>query len=414
MELAQYALAESGYGEVLDRLDDEDPQRTVLTENLAAAIYKQGELANEAEQPELAAEHFLRIAQVAPASSIRPAAEYDAAVALIKLEQWTRAAEVLRAFRADHAEHELQSEVTKQLAFVYQKAGELAQSADEFLRVAAQAEDPALRAESLLQAGTLYQQAGRVDAALAAYEEYAQAFPEPLETNVETRYTIAQLHRERRDEAAHHEVLRDIVALDRNAGAARTDRVRYLAAQSALVLAQPAYEHFASMTLQLPMQESLAEKQRRMDASLQVFEALPDYQVGEVTAAATYYMAEIYQNFSDALLESQRPAGLTDEERAEYDLMLEEEAYPFEERAIEVHEANIDLARAGAYSTWVERSLEQLAHLVPGQYARAELSAGFLPEIARYAYRSPLADLEEETMTAEAQTDRLLEVSHAH
>ena len=414
MELGQYAQAESGYGEVLERVGEDDPQRGALTENQAAAIYKQGELARDAQELATAAEHFLRIQQVAPASSIRPAAEYDAAVALIKLEEWSRSAAVLRAFRADHVGHELQSEVTKQLAFVYQKAGELAQSADEFRRVAAQAEEPALRAESLLQAGTLYQQAERVDAALSVYGEYVATFPEPLEPNVETRYTIAQLLRGQQDEAAYHEVLREIVTLDREAGTGRTDRVRYLAAQAALVLAQPAYEHFASMTLQLPFQESLAEKQRRMDASLQVFEALPDYEVGEVTAAATYYMAEIYRNFSDALLDSQRPAGLTGAEQAEYNLVLEEEAYPFEERAIEVHEANIELARAGAYSNWVERSLEQLARLVPGQYARAELSAGYIPEIERYAYRSPLADAEDETMTAEVQATELLEVSRVY
>ena len=34
-----------------------------------------------------------------------------------------------------------------------------------------------------------------------------------------------------------------------------------------------------------------------------------------------------------------------------------------------------------------------LAELVPGRYARDELSAGFLPSIETYAYRSPAADV---------------------
>ena len=47
-----------------------------------------------------------------------------------------------------------------------------------------------------------------------------------------------------------------------------------------------------------------------MDAALDAFGRLVDYEVGEVTAAATFYMAEIYSDFSRALIESERPADL--------------------------------------------------------------------------------------------------------
>jgi hypothetical protein len=115
------------------------------------------------------------------------------------------------------------------------------------------------------------------------------------------------------------------------------------------------------------------------------------YQVADVTAAATFYIAESYRNFSVALMESERPDGLTAAERVDYDLVIEEEAWPFEERAIEVHEANFELLAAGIYNAWVQKSLNELAVMMPGRYAKNETSEGFLGSIDVFAYRMPVA-----------------------
>ena len=109
-----------------------------------------------------------------------------------------------------------------------------------------------------------------------------------------------------------------------------------------------------------------------------------------MTAAATWYIAEIYSNFSVSLLESERPEGLSAAEESEYDLVLEDEAWPFEERAIEVHEANLELLAAGVYNPWVQKSLDELAIVMPGRYAKHESSEGFLSSIRVFAYRMPV------------------------
>ena len=44
---------------------------------------------------------------------------------------------------------------------------------------------------------------------------------------------------------------------------------------------------------------------------------------------------------------------------------------------------------AGVYSRWIERSLAQLAELMPGRYAKFEESSGWIAAIDRYAYRAP-------------------------
>ena len=119
--------------------------------------------------------------------------------------------------------------------------------------------------------------------------------------------------------------------------------------------------------------------------------ALVDYQVGEVTAAATFYMAEVYYGFNRALMDSERPKGMQGAQLQEYELALEENAFPFEEKAIGVHEKNLELIRSGIYNAWIDKSLAKLAHLMPARYAKAEASSGFLGSIDRYAYRSPSA-----------------------
>jgi len=198
-----------------------------------------------------------------------------------------------------------------------------------------------------------------------------------------------------------------MIAIDRDAGADRTDRSRYLAAKAALVLAELTWEQFARLELKQPFEQSLATKQKRMDEALEDFENLVSYEVGEVTAAATFYMAEIYLNFSASLMNSERPDGLTDAEILDYDMVIEEEAYPFEEQAISVHEANFELLVGGLYNPWVQKSLDKLADLMPGRYAKNEISGGYLGSIDTYAYRMPIAPPEElPEATANLSTSR--------
>ena len=338
--------------------------------------------------------HFLRIKELAPTSAIRSSAEYDAAAALMKLEDWTYASKVLEEFRESHPEHELGAEATKQLAFIYREDGQTERSALEHERIAEEADDPDLAREALLTAGALYDEANVLLDAVRVYESYVVQYPRPLDFAVETRNRLAEIFKADGNLTDYYDELRAIISLDDEAGADRTDRSRYLAALAALELAELTWERFASIELRQPFEQSLASKQQRMDESMAAFEGLVAYEVAEVTAAATYYIAEIYYNFSQALLDSERPDGLTAAEGAEYEMVIEEEAYPFEEQAIEVHEMNFQLLAGGVFNPWVQDSLDKLAVLMPGRYAKNEISDGLVRAIDTYAYRTPAAPVE--------------------
>src|SRR5262249_12035562 len=123
----------------------------------------------------------------------------------------------------------------------------------------------------------------------------------------------------------------------------------------------------------------------------------------DVTAAATYYLAETYSDFGHSLLQSEKPTNLSAAELKDFEEALDEQAFPFEEKAINVHEKNMEMLRTGVFNDWTKKSLERLTELMPGRYAKPEMSIGILTEIETYAYRSPASQVSAPT-TGNANT----------
>ena len=69
---------------------------------------------------------------------------------------------------------------------------------------------------------------------------------------------------------------------------------------------------------------------------------------------------------------SDRPVKLSALEQEQYDILLEEQAYPFEEKAIEIHQQNAQRSHLGTYDLWVKNSFASLSQLVPGRYNKHE------------------------------------------
>ncbi len=385
-ELLRYSEAEAGYLNVLALLPAGDKTRDALVDNLAASIYKQGEQANAAQDYRVAADHFLRVSRTAPTSKIRPTAEYDAAAALIQLKDWDMAATVLVGFRSGFPGHPLQPEVTKKIAYVYRENGKLSLAADEYERIERESKDDEIRRDALLVAGDLHEKDGQSVRALEVYRRYVDYFPQPVELNLETRNKIAEILKAQNDRKSYLAELGEIVAIEAAAGGARTPRTRYLAGQASLVLAEQRFEAFAAVKLEKPFEVNLQKKRELMKTATQEFRRLMDYELGEFTAAATFYMAEIYAHFNRALMTSERPEGLSPLEREQYELAIEEQAYPFEEQAIAVHESNLKLVSRGVYNQWIEKSLQKLAKFVPARYDKPEEPSGIISSPETYVF----------------------------
>ena len=65
-------------------------------------------------------------------------------------------------------------------------------------------------------------------------------------------------------------------------------------------------------------------------------------------------------------MNSQRPKGLKKDELEQYNVMLEEQAFPFEEKAIEVHEINARRTANGVYDASVKSEHHRARETAPG------------------------------------------------
>jgi TolA-binding protein len=367
--------AETGYQQALALTPIKETGRGALNERLAAAVYKQGEQNRAAGRMPEAAAHFLRVAKAAPDSPIRAHAEYDAAAAYVTMKNWPGAIRVLENFRRSYPGHALQAEVSGKLAVAYLEQGQWSQAAVEFESLASNKnKDSAVRREALWQAAELHEKAGSDQRAFGAYERYVAQFASPLEPATEARFRLAKLSQKLGQAKSRDIWLDQLVKAERSGGRERTERTRYLAATAAMTLAEPAYEAYRQVRLVEPLKQSLKNKKQKMQRALEAYGVAAEYGVAEVATLSTYRIAEIYNDLSRALLASQRPKGLSVDELEQYNVMLEEQAYPFEEKAIELHEVNVQRVANGIYDQWVKRSYEALGKLRPVRYAKVEKS----------------------------------------
>ncbi len=380
-ELGRFALAEQGYDQVLARMPAGDAGRATISERLAAAVYKQGEARQQAGDVDGAVADFLRIGVLAPGSPIRATAEFDAAALLIRDKQWERAIPVLEAFRRDYPDNPLTAGVPRSLALAYGEAGRRLQAAAEFEGIAETAgEADDVRRAALLEAAGLYEQEGDMPRAIAAWTRFVGRYPQPFDDAMGARLKLADMTGAAGDAAGREHWLREIVVADAAAGAMRNDSSKLLAARASLELATPARRAFEAVALQAPLSKSLKAKRTAMEQALAAYQAAADYGIAEVSTAATFATAELYRRLAIDLLASERPRNLKDDELEQYDLLLEEQAYPFEERAIGLHEANVARIAQGIYDEPVRRSFAALAELKPARYARQEVPAGTAAE----------------------------------
>ncbi|MFC4252060.1 tetratricopeptide repeat protein [Sinimarinibacterium flocculans] len=367
----RYAEAESAYTQLLAAFTAATSldQRGAAVERLAASIYHQAEALRESGDHVAAARGFLRIGTAAPSASIRATADYDAAASLIAAEDWPTAARTLEGFRMRFADHELIPEVDRKLAVAYDEQGQLAAAAAAYTRIAADTRQPQDdRREAAWRAAQRYETAGLVDQTRMAYERYLQAHPQPPEPALLARQRLAAIAVDRNDADGARRWLQQIIGVARNG----TPPQRAAAAEAQLQLGRMAAGDAARIALSLPVERSLPRRVEATRAALDALGAAADYGFAETTTAATYEIAALYRDLGAALLRAPRPRGLDALEAEQYTLLLEEQAYPFEESAIEAFEANLARLDQGVWNEWVQRSAAALTEMVPARYGKHE------------------------------------------
>ncbi len=377
-EKGDYHRAEGSYKSAIKLMKQQDTDYKGTYERIAATIYKQAEHQQQRNNLRAAIREYLRLAKETPLSENRYAAEYDAATAMLQLKQWQDAIDILVKMRDTTFGKKLGSEITQKLTVAYLESNQNQKAAGELERLALQDSNYDVQREAVWRAAELYEKSGNTAATIKAFEDYVKRYSHPFDANIEARYKLAQLYHSQNNQRLYMERLQDVIEHDAKGSGERTPRTRYLAGISSLTLADIAYEEYLTIKLVEPIKQNLKLKKEKMQQVIKDYGSVSDYGIAELITNATFKISEIYRDFAKVLMASERPKGLDDEELEMYEIMLEEQAFPFEEKAIDLHEKNYRRISDGIFDQWVKNSLKVLGEINPGRYDKTESEVGYI------------------------------------
>lgn len=386
-EREDYVAAEQNYLQALDIAEPKDAKvsstNPAIRDQVARSIYKQAEAKAADGDVDQAVGHFKRVARVGAEPSISVNAQYDAATALMRAEQWPSAIDQLRAFRRDYPDEPLASTVSEKLVLAYRKSGKKVEAANELLNHAGQRPDPwAARlaaADLLIEAD----ETGRANVIIGDYLDQAGT-PQDADEHLHQQSLRHQLIAAMSEDdglPVREELLKEELG-----SAWHSDDSLAWATESALLLASNEAERFDGIKLTLPLKQSLARKRAALQKAVERYTQAERMGGVEAQSQAQYGKAELFRTLAKDIMQSDRPQGLNELEQSQYAILLEEQAYPFEEKAIDMHASNHEQVGKGVYNAWVERSLKALAEMFPGRYSREARWMDWAPQEADYAH----------------------------
>lgn len=379
-ELENYVAAESAYHRLL-QIELEEQEQEKVEERLLAAVYKQGEAAEAAGYTDDAVAHYLRLAQIDPDAALAAQGQFDAVAVVEEAGRIGEAAALLQAFRANYPESELNADLEKRLADMYERTGDWENAAAEYLTLSETADDVEVRRQSKYRAAELYLELGDQPRAIEQFAGYARDYEKPLDLNLEAVHQLDLLYQAAGDGKQRRYWLDRIIDIHRKMGTQATSRATFLAAEAQYVFAEDERMNYEVIRLTHPLPKSLKRKQKALTRTVKAYEAVADYQVSRFSTASTFQIANLYASLSKSIMASDRPDNLNELELEQYEILLEEQAFPFEEQAISLHEINMRRSWEGVYDEWVKRSFSELSKLMPARFDKQEIDVAYVETI---------------------------------
>jgi len=369
----QYELAEKSYSTALNYVDKSDKTWREMRDLLASSIYFQAEVF-KLQQPQLAVHHLLRVGKLIPESRYRITAEFDAANLLIERELWSQAIDVLLVIQRQYPTHEYSASIPAKLAKSYEALDKWELAAEQLLIMVANEPSLELKREAQYVAAEYYEKAGNTDRALTAYRTYAHAYAEPFDIAQEVRFKMSEFYRVSQEPNKRYFWLRKILSFHAKQASepASQPRAIELVSNAAFNLGVAHQQTFKWRKLTAPLQQSLKRKQTAMKQAINYYEQVLNFQLAAYVPQTTFNLAEMYRQLAVDMMNSDRPSDLDELALEEYEILLEELAYPFEEKAIEIHLSNSKRAWQNIYDEWVAKSFSTLAELSPALYNKQE------------------------------------------
>ena len=214
------------------------------------------------------------------------------------------------------------------------------------------------------------------------FERFQTEFPDSPKL-IELTFDAAAGREALKDHTTAKTLYEKTISLHKRLGAAATMETTITAAKAQLILGDYKTKFYEYVKIIAPVEENLKKKEGLLKEALADYTAAAKYRISDVTTEATFRMGELFEHHKDAIMASERPSELTAEQLEEYNYLLEEQAYPFEEKAISIHEGNVKkTVEEGIYNLWVKKSYERLSTLVPAKYKREEAGKPFTGDLS--------------------------------
>ncbi|MGI5309374.1 tetratricopeptide repeat protein [Rheinheimera sp. WS51] len=349
-------------------------RKSLIQQQYASSIYQQ------AQQPDIEASaaiaHLTRLLDALPDSSFHEAALFEKIGLLINQKNWSTVPTLLQRYIKRYPNSERIAAANAQLIQSYQQLGQWQLAADQLLKHATTSTEPKQRREALWLAADYFLQAENIELAISTFRDYANQYTKPHDIAQEARQHLVELYQLKNDVYRKNFWLAKLVSFEQ--AEQGTDfsqsnaRTQQLAADAALALGDHEFALFTNVKLRRPLQANLTKKRQHMQDAIGHYQQSISYGVATSLPQAQFSIAKLYEEMAKALLASERPQELTALAAEQYDLLLEEQAYPFEEQAIELYRQTTTLVQQQLYDPWVKQSFERLKVLLPAEFDKTE------------------------------------------
>lgn len=378
-KLERFQDAETAYQALLKHYKPDQKTRIQINDNLAFSIYNQATIAKAKNNTAEALRHYARISEAAPASEIAATGLYEVITLTFDNKQWAETVKFIGKFQQLYPSHKYSNDVSKKLSVAYLNTNQDTAAASELIKISRTDENIDYKIAALWKAAGLYESKKDYPAAIKAYEEYATTYQRPYPQYTESLQKLTELHGRVQNEQRANQWRNQILDADkRTPGDMKTDRTNFITSVAALHLGRQANKTYASIGLVLPLNRSLGLKKDALQKALNLYGRAASYGLAESATEATYAIADIYHSFSKSLLDSERPRNLNAAELEQYKILLEDQAFPFEDNAIKFYEKNLSHVKQGIANEWVQKSYEKLKLLFPARYNRAAMLEAYI------------------------------------
>ncbi len=352
--------------------------KTLLNTKLAESYYQLATQASSTNQYRKAAVFYLKANTTSPVTNVKKISLYDAATQYVLVKDWDQSIRLFKQFkRLFKNDKKLYRGAQEKLALAYRSSGNTKQAAVAVLALANNSNSQEKQA-LLWEAANLFYKDNNTKQYLKTYDTYARLYPLPLERSLNARLIIADYNLAKNNIKARKSWLKSIVNSEQKYTKNSNQDANKIAANASLDLAEYALLDYKKIILTVPLKKSLAKKKKALKVTIKQFSNTLKYADPDTQTVATYGLGEIYRDFADSLLKSERPKNLNEDELEEYGYLLEDQAFPFEEKAIKIHKNNFSKTQQGLFNKGIKLSHQSLIKLLPFQYNKVEITTPYV------------------------------------